>query len=245
MKIGIIGGVGRMGSGLAFRLSKNHDVLITSRNFEKAIQTAETLETNARGFHKNSMQGEINGASDEDAIEQSEIVIITLPAEATLPAIQELKAHFRQNQIIISTVVSMKKSQGTFRHVPLSKPATTSFTDETGSMKSVAELIQEFVRPANVVSSFHTVPAAYLTDIEKVLNVDVFVAGNDDTAVSAASKLICEIPNLRPLKVGPLENSRLIESMVPLLLNVANLNDLKEPLIRVIPWIPSAYSGCT
>ena len=245
MKIGIIGGVGRMGGGLAFRLSKSHNVLITSRNYEKAIIRAKSLETAAHEFHKNNMIGSINGASDKEAIEQSEIVIITLPAQGTLQPIHELKTFFRQDQIVISTVVSMKKSQGTFKHIPLSKPAATNLTDETGSLKSVAELIQELVRPANVVSSFHTVPAAYLTDTEKVLNVDVFVAGNDDTSITTASKLICEIPNLRPLKVGPLENSRLIESMVPLLLNVATLNDLKEPLIRVIPWIPSAYSGCT
>jgi hypothetical protein len=159
---------------------------------------------------------------------------------------QELGAYFRENQVVVSAIVSMKRRQGIFRHIPLSKPTLASCADETAAVqKSVAELIQEIVKPASVVSSFHTVPAVYLTDTEETLNIDVFVAGNDDWAVTAASKLVCEIPNLRPLKAGPLENSRLIEAMVPLLLTVATLNELKEPSIRVIPWIPTAYNGCT
>lgn len=44
-----------MGGGLAFRMAKNHDVLITSRNYEKAIQTAKRLDVDARDFHKTSM----------------------------------------------------------------------------------------------------------------------------------------------------------------------------------------------
>lgn len=245
MKIGVIGGVGRMGGGLAFRLAKNHDVFITSRNYEKAIQTAKRLETAAHEFHKSNMSGSINGAFNKDAIEESETIIITLPAESALPVMQELRAYFRQDQTVISTIVSMKKSQGIFKHIPLSKPVTTNCIAEREEQKSVAELIQEIVSPASVVSSLHTIPAIYLTDTEKILDIDVFVAGNDDFSLNAASKLICEIPKLRPLKAGPLENARLIEAMVPLLLNVAVFNNLKEPSLRVVPWIAKAFDGCT
>lgn len=233
-----------MGGGLALRLSRNHDVLVSSRNYEKAIQTAEMLETKASEYHKNSMIGSINGSSGKEAIEQSEIVIITVPAESSLSLMHELRAYFRQDQTVISPVVSMKKNQGIFRHIPLSG-TLTSRNVETVEQKSAAELIQEIVSPARVVSAFHTVPAAYLTDFEKILELDVFVAGDEDLAVNTVSELICEIPKLRPLKACPLENSRLIEAMVPLLLNVAMLNSLKEPSIRVVPWISTAYDGCT
>ena len=169
MKIGIIGGVGRMGGGLAFRMAKNHDVLISSRNFEKAVQTAKRLEADSRDFHKSNMLGSINGASAKDAVEQSETVIVTIPADATLSVMQELKPYFHQNQIVISTIVSMKRTQGIFRHIPISKPNAASGEVEATEQKSVAELIQEIVRPASVVSSFHTIPAIYLTDTEKML----------------------------------------------------------------------------
>ncbi len=110
--------------------------------------------------------------------------------------------------------------------------------------KSAAELIQEFIKPTPVVSALHTVPAAYLNNLDAVLNIDVFVAGNDHSAINRIAKLICDIPNFRPLKVGPLQNSRLIESITPLLLNTDILNNLKDPSIRVIPWIPTSYETC-
>jgi predicted dinucleotide-binding enzyme len=50
--------------------------------------------------------------------------------------------------------------------------------------------------------------------------------------------LVCDIPGLRPLKVGPLENSKWVESLTPLLLNAAILNKLHDPSIRIVPWTP-------
>jgi predicted dinucleotide-binding enzyme len=77
----------------------------------------------------------------------------------------------------------------------------------------------------------------------EVLNVDVFVESDDDSAISEVSRLIYDTPNFRHLKVGPLENYRLIESMIQLLLNAATLNVLDEPLIRIVPWISTSYGA--
>jgi len=41
MKIGIIGGTGGMGEGLALRWCVNHDIVIGSRDASKAYNTAE------------------------------------------------------------------------------------------------------------------------------------------------------------------------------------------------------------
>jgi NADPH-dependent F420 reductase len=239
LRLGIIGGTGRMGRGLALRLVKNHAVVIGSRSSDKAEKTAEELNAIARGFYKNKMEGYIKGSSNADAIKHSETVIVTIPPKFTLPVIKQFKEYFLPEQIVVSTVVSMKKRKGIFWYTPLSRKGNAG--EET---KSAAELTQEIIRPTHVVSAFHTVPAAYLSSLDEVLNVDVFVAGNDDSAINEVSKLICDIPNFRPLKIGPLENSRLIESMVPLLLNAATLNNLEEPSIRVVPWIPTSYGAC-
>ena len=81
------------------------------------------------------------------------------------------------------------------------------------------------------------------SSLGEVLNVDVLVASNDDSAIIEASRLIYDIPNFRHLKVGPLENYRLIESMIQLLLNAATLNDPNELSIRIVPWIPTSYGA--
>lgn len=72
------------------------------------------------------------------------------------------------------------------------------------------------------------------------MNVDVLIVGDDDLSLAITSKLVRDIPNLRLLRVGPLENSKWIESLTPPLLNAAILNGLHDPTIRVIPWMPKS-----
>lgn len=224
-----------MGRGLALRLAKDHEVVIACRHFEDSVQVAAQLESLAQGFYESRMQGRIRAAPNEQAIEQSDTVFLAIPAQATLSTIEELKGYFKPKQTVVSTAVSMARKQGVFEHVALK---------ENQPDKSAAELTQEIIQQASVVSALHTVPATYLNNLEQVLNIDVFVAGDEDPAVATASKLICEIPNLRPLRIGPLQSSRQLESMVPLLLNAATLNNLEEPSIRVVPWIPTSYGAC-
>ncbi|HKZ94441.1 MAG TPA: NADPH-dependent F420 reductase [Candidatus Bathyarchaeia archaeon] len=235
MKIGILGGTGNMGRGLTIRWALKHDILVGSRSLDKARLIAKEQENVARGFYQADFKGSIKGALNSEAVVQSDIVVVTLPAEAVVPAMKELKRHLQPNQIIVSTVVSMKKSKGLFVYTPLSEVARER------QEKSAAEVIQEIVNPVPVVSAFQTVPATYLNNIDSVMNIDVLVASNHNQAFALASKLISDIPNLRPLKVGPLENSKLIESLTPLLLNAAILNNLQDPSIRVVPWMPASF----
>ncbi|HDQ06784.1 MAG TPA: NADPH-dependent F420 reductase [Candidatus Bathyarchaeota archaeon] len=239
MRIGIIGGTGHMGRGLALRWAKNHDVMLGSRSSDKAPKTAKELTKVARGFYQNRMQGSIKGALNSTAIKESEVVVVALPDAATCPCISEFRECFNPKQIVVSTVVPMKKRDKFYVYTPISVEGAAKDEGE-----SAAELIQELVKPTPVVSTLHTVPAAYLNDLDAVLNIDVFIASDNDSASNKVAKLICEIPNFRPLKAGPLQNSRLIEAITPLLLNAAILNNLKAPSIRVIPWIPTSYETC-
>jgi predicted dinucleotide-binding enzyme len=52
VRIGLLGGTGDMGRGLAIRWVIRHNVLIGSRMPEKAERRAEELNNLARGFYK-------------------------------------------------------------------------------------------------------------------------------------------------------------------------------------------------
>jgi NADPH-dependent F420 reductase len=238
LKIGMVGGTGNMGRGLAIRWAVKHEIYIGSRSLEKAQRIAKELEKVARGFYQAEMKGSIKGRCNADAVKESEVVIVTLPPEATIPAMMKLRMHLHPKQIVVSTVVPMKKRKGLFFCTALSAEEIAGYEE-----KSAAEVIQEIVKPTPVASALHTVPAAYLNNIDSVLNIDVLIASNDDLAITRISKLIRDIPNFRPLRVGPLENSSCIESITPLLLNAAILNNLKDPSIRVVPWIPTSYEA--
>ncbi len=229
LKICVLGGTGNMGTGLAVRLAIIHEITIGSRSLEKAKGIADNLNKLARGFYQDQMKGSITGKENADAIGGAEIVMVCFPPDAVIPAITELRTHLRQGQIVVSTAVPMRRRNKLFYFTPL----------QGGGDKSAAEVVQGLVKPVPVVSAFQTVPAAYLNNIDAVLNLDVLLAGDDELAVSIVSRLVRDIANLRPLKVGPLMNSKFIEAITPLLLNAAILNGLHDPSIRIIPWMPS------
>ncbi len=234
MKIGILGGTGNMGRGLAIRLALKHDILLGSRSLEKAQKIAKERQGVAKGFYQDQIQGSFQGVLNSTAVNKADIVIISLPSKAIVPTLTELKEHFNPEQTIVSNVVPMVKKDRLFHYSPLSNEEKCQY-----SGKSAAEVIQELVEPIPVVCAFQTVPAAYLNNCDSILNLDVFIASNNDAAIALVSRLVLDIPNLRPLKVGSLDNSRFIESLTPLLLNAAILNNLHTPSIRVVPWVPT------
>jgi hypothetical protein len=217
-----------MGTGLTVRWALEHDIYIGSRSEERANETARRLYNLARGFYQNQMEGSITGLTNEDAVEEGETIVICFPPEATIEAVTFLKPYMHSDQTIISTVVPMERKGRLYYFKPLNK----------GPEDSAAETIQKIVGDIPVVTGFQTVPAAYLNNIDAVLNLDVLLAGDDDLAITLVSKLVRDIPNLRPLRVGPLNNSKFIEAITPLLLNAAILNGLSDPSIRIVPWIP-------
>ncbi|MBC8224514.1 NADPH-dependent F420 reductase [Candidatus Bathyarchaeota archaeon] len=234
MKVGIIGGTGNMGRGLTIRLALRHDILVGSRSLVKAGTIAKNLKNVARGFYLSDLEGSIAGVLNADAIEGSEVVIVCLPAKYSLLTLEGLKEYLTPEKVVVSTVVPMTRKEKLFYWTPLEEGEDPGFGE-----RSASESIQEIVAPSPVVTAFQTVPAAYLNNIDAVLNVDVLIAGDDDLALAKVSKLVRDIPNLRPLRVGPLVNSKWVESITPLLLNAAVLNGLHDPTIRVIPWMPS------
>ena len=231
MKIGILGGTGNMGGGLALRLSLKHEITVGSRSVDKAEEAAGELEAKARGFYQSAMRGSITGALNENVVEGREIIIETLPASAAVTTLATIRDRLTPDQVVVSCVVPMKRQGRLYTW----SPVVAGGRDQS---RSAAELIQEAVAPVNVVSAFQTVPAQYLNDIGGILDLDVLVAGDDLGAVEKVMGLARDIPGLRPLKVGPLANSKWVEALTPLLLNAAILNGLHDPSIRIVPWSP-------
>ncbi len=206
MKVGIIGGTGNMGRGLTIRLALRHDILVGSRSLEKAGKIAKNLKNVARGFYLSEFEGSITGVLNADALERSEVVIVCLPAKYSLSTLKGLRGHLTSEKVVVSTVVPMTRKEKLFYWTPLEEGEDPGFGG-----RSASESIQEIVAPSPVVTAFQTVPAAYLNNIDAVLNVDVLIAGDDDLALAKVSKLVRDIPNLRPLRVGPLVNSKWVE----------------------------------
>ena len=179
------------------------------------------------------MKGSIKGVLNEDAVKEAEVVIISLSPAAAVGYLNGLAPLFTSEKVVVSTVVPMSRKKKLYYWTPLEGESSADLRS-----RSAAESLQYVLKATHVISAFQTVPATYLYNIDSVLNIDVLLADDDELSLAKVGSIVRDIPNLRPLRVGPLENSRFIESITPLLLNVAILNDLRDPSIRVVPWMP-------
>jgi NADPH-dependent F420 reductase len=234
MRIGIVGGTGNMGKGLALRWSLNHEVYLGSRYQDSARTVARRYTSVARGYYGERMSGRVEGGLNSEIVKASDVVVVAIPSRYVTEVMRHLKTILRPEQTVISTVVPMTRVRGLFEYRPFQSA-------EGSATLSAAEIIAKEIEPTPVVSALQTVPASYLANLDSTLNIDVLISSDNEDALEVASDLVRDIPNLRPLHVGPLVNSRLVESITPLLLNAAILNKLREPSIRIVPWLPSDF----
>jgi NADPH-dependent F420 reductase len=71
-----------------------------------------------------------------------------------------------------------------------------------------------------VVSAFHTVSAALLTDLQHDLDEDVLVCGDRREDKERVATLIQRVPGLRAVDCGPLELARIVEQFTALIISI-------------------------
>ena len=87
----------------------------------------------------------------------------------------------------------------------------------TALLRAAAELAPDGV---SVVSAFHTVSAALLTDLGHALGEDVLICGNRKEDKARLGALVELIDGLRPVDCGRLEMARIVEQLTPLIISI-------------------------
>ena len=217
MKIAILGGTGSIGEGLALRWAPKHEVFVGSRKLEKAQAASDEYR---KILEESGDTCTITGCVNPDAVDQCDVVVLSVPYEHVSSTIETIKPYLR-DQIIISIVVPMKK-EGHFLYTP---------PDSGCAAMEIQSLMPEGVK---LVSAFHNVSAKKLTDIKQKLDMDVFICGDHEEANKVVVDLVKDIPDLNPMMAGPLEVSCMVESITPLLVNLAIFNKKKHLGIRSV-----------
>jgi NADPH-dependent F420 reductase len=218
MKIAILGGTGSIGEGFALRWAEKHEILLCSREIDKAVSSAgkytETLVN--KGFFCCG----ITGCKNETAIGDADVVVLSVPYQGVVTLLKDLRPCF-SDQIVISLVVPMKKNKW-FEYTP---------PKQGSAALEIQEILPETV---NVVSAYHNVSAKKLAALDLSLDYDVVVCGDDDRAKKTVMELTHEIKNLRPLDGGGLASSYMIESLTPFLINLAIRNGLSDLGVKFV-----------
>jgi len=212
MRIAIVGGTGKEGSGLGIRWAlAGHEVLIGSRDAERARGKAVELGARVPGAR-------ITGMSNKDAVAAGEIVVLAVPAgglAATLPDIREAC----RGKIVVSAVVPL-----TFGGARLYTPPPQG---------SSAEEAQELLgSDARVVAAFHHIAAHELAAGEHDIECDLLLCGGDPDAKRVVSELGTSM-GLRGIDVGALGNAGPLEGITAVLATINRRYKLKNSGIKI------------
>ena len=80
MKVGIIGGTGGMGKGFAIRWCKDHNVVIGSRDAERASVSAQEYTELAKEAY-GEINGNITGTDNVSVAKESDVLVLSIPYE--------------------------------------------------------------------------------------------------------------------------------------------------------------------
>jgi hypothetical protein len=204
MKIGIIGGTGPEGLGLAMRFAKAGDrVAIGSRSQERA-------EEAERKVKKALPEARVRGMVNAEAVEQAEVVFLTVPWDAHQSTLESL-AEAIGDKILVDVVVPMLFDRGQPKAIPV---------DEG----SAAQQARAVVPKAKVISAFHHLDGIGLQNIERPMQGDVLVCGDHKGAIKKVMALVERIEYVRALDAGGLSNSRYLEEWTVMLLHLNRIH---------------------
>ena len=212
MEIAILGGTGDVGEGLALRFAADtsHEVLIGSRDAEKAETAAGAYaaELDSRG-----LDGEVTGLENAAAAERADVVVLAVPPYHVGDTVEAVAESLGDGDILVSPATGMKRDEDGFHY---HRPGAGSVT------RIAAGAAPEEVA---VVGAFHNLAAGRLSDLDVDLGIDTLVIGDDEDAKATVADLAEEIEGLRALDAGGLANAAEIEALTPLLINVGSNND--------------------
>ncbi|AUX10126.1 NADPH-dependent F420 reductase [Halalkaliarchaeum desulfuricum] len=212
MRIALLGGTGDIGEGLALRWAHDtdHTIVIGSRNEEKAQQRAEdyreTLDERDKSY-------DIEGTRNAAATEGADVVVVSVPPEYATDTVGAVTDALDDDAVLVSPAVRMNRDGAGFHY---DQPELGSVAEE------IAAVAPEQIP---VVGAFQNVAAGALTNLDGDLSADIVVTGDDDEAKQTVTHLAEEIVGIRALDGGPLATSALVESVTPLLINLAMNND--------------------
>jgi NADPH-dependent F420 reductase len=199
LNIGVLGGTGKEGSGLAYRWAlAGHEVVIGSRDAGKAAAGAEELNQLLGG------KAVVRGASNLEAA-RAAVVVLTVPYAAQL-ATADSVADRLAGKILIDVTVPLM-------------PPKVDRVQLPGGESAVVALQRRLGAQVKVVSAFQNVSATHLKDAAHAVDCDVLVCGDDADAREVVIGLAHDA-GLRAWHAGVLANSIASEALTSVLIAI-------------------------
>ncbi|MDF4250321.1 NADPH-dependent F420 reductase [Streptomyces sp. WMMB303] len=196
MTVGVLGGTGDQGRGLAYRLARSGlAVIIGSRAAERAQQAADEIGHGVRG------------ADNAACARESDIVIVAVPWEGHAKTVESLREELTGKLVVDCVNPLGFDKKGAYALVP----------EEGSAAQQAAALLPE----SRVTAAFHHLSAVLLSDPEvEEIETDVMVLGEVRADCEIVQALASRIPGMRGVFAGRLRNAHQVESLVANLISV-------------------------
>ena len=212
MRIAIVGGTGKEGSGLGARwATAGHDVMIGSRDAERARGKAAELAARVSS-------GKVTGMSNADAVRAADVVVLAVPANGLAGTLPDIKDACR-GKVVISTVVPLTFGGGRL----FTPPAQGSSAEEAQELLGAE---------ARVIAAFQHIAAHELSAGDHPIECDLLHCGGDADAKRVVGELAGSI-GLRAVDAGPLSNAGPIEGITAILATINRRYKLKNSGIKI------------
>ncbi|MQY32919.1 hypothetical protein SRB17_08790 [Streptomyces sp. RB17] len=194
--VGVLGGTGPQGKGLAYRLARSgQKVIIGSRSADRAHAAAQEC---GHG---------VEGADNAEAARRSDIVVVAVPWDGHGDTLKALR-----DELAGKLVVDCVNPLG------FDKKGAYAIRPEEGS---AAEQAAALLPDSRVTAAFHHLSAVLLQDPEiEQIDTDVMVLGEERADVEIVQALAGRIPGMRGVFAGRLRNAHQVESLVANLISV-------------------------
>ena len=229
--VGVIGGTGQQGLGLALRwAAAGVPVVIGSRSRARAEAAADQVRAAIRVRFPASRSRDpsagpgggagapaVEGRDNVDAARAAEVVVVTVPASAHAETLETIAAGVA-GKILVDVTVPLAKNPSYAVQLP-----------EGSAAEAAKRLLGPGVR---VVGAFHTVPAALLQDISRPVDCDVLVCGEDAAAKARVIDLAGTF-GARAVDVGSLRHAHTLERLTALLIGLGRRVGRHELGVRI------------
>jgi NADPH-dependent F420 reductase len=198
LAIGILGGTGDQGRGLARRFAlAGNPVIIGSRSAERAAAVARDLGAELG----------IRGMANPDAAAAADVVIVAVPWDGHGDLLTSLAGPLA-GKIVIDCVNPLGFDQRGAYPLPVAEG-------------SAAQQAAAVLPGSLVVGAFHHVSAVLLLDpAVPSVDLDVLVLGDDRQATDLVQALAARIPGVRGVYAGRLRNCGQVEALTANLVSV-------------------------
>ncbi|RKN45927.1 NADPH-dependent F420 reductase [Streptomyces hoynatensis] len=196
LTVGVLGGTGDQGRGLAYRLARaGQPVIVGSRAAERAEAAAAELGHGVRGL------------DNAGCARESDVVIVAVPWEGHARTLEALREELAGKLVVDCVNPLGFDKRGAYALVP----------EEGSAAQQAAALLPG----ARVTAAFHHLSAVLLQDpaVEKI-DTDVMVLGESRADCELVQALAARIPGMRGVYAGRLRNAHQVEALVANLISV-------------------------